>query len=178
MKSFGWVGKVLSYGSQYSAKDDNSEFLLPSMAPCVKLKLRVIVFWHRAKNDNSEFELSLPTNSMCQRKILSYPFFPYIKAITRNSSESSLWPDTQSFDIRGSLKTRRFTLDTKVPNSTKRLRHKMRDRHLHACYVEVTALRSDQITLQPKLDLNNVTCIYRSIFSVIFSYFVGDLKYK
>ena len=49
VKCFGWVGKVLSYGFQYSAKDDNSEFLLPSMVPCVKLKLRVIVFWLKAK---------------------------------------------------------------------------------------------------------------------------------
>ena len=49
VKSFGWFGKVLTYGFQYSAKDDNSEFLLPSRVSCVKLKLRVIVFWYRVK---------------------------------------------------------------------------------------------------------------------------------
>ena len=57
VKGFGWLGKFLSYGFQYVAKDDNSEFLLPRMVPCVKLKLRVIVFWYRAKIDNSELEL-------------------------------------------------------------------------------------------------------------------------
>ena len=89
VKSFGWVGKVLSYCFQYSGKDDNSEFLLPSMVPCVKLKLRVIVFWYQAKRDNSKLELSLPTNSMCHGKIPTYLFSLYIKAITQNSPKFS-----------------------------------------------------------------------------------------
>ena len=78
VKSFGLVGKVLSYGFHYSEKDDNSEFLLPSMVKvlCVKLKLRVIVFWYWAKHDNSELKLSLPTNSMCHRKIPTSLVFP------------------------------------------------------------------------------------------------------
>ena len=54
----------------------------------------------------------------------------------------------------------------------------MWDRHLHVCNVDVTSLRLDQITLQPKFDLNNATCIYRSIYSVMLYYFGGDLKYK
>ena len=41
---------------QYSAKKvtRNSEFSLPSMIPYVKVKFRVIVFGHWAKNNNSE----------------------------------------------------------------------------------------------------------------------------
>ena len=55
----------------------------------------------------------------------------------------------------------------------------MRDRHIHVCNVEVTSLLLDQITLQPKFDLNDATCIYRSIYySVMFYYFGGDLKHK
>ena len=42
VKSFGWLGKILSCGFQYSAKDGNSEFLLPSMVTYAKVKFRVI----------------------------------------------------------------------------------------------------------------------------------------
>ena len=44
----------MSYRFQYSAKDDNSEFSLPSMVPCVKVKFQVIVLGNRAKIDHSE----------------------------------------------------------------------------------------------------------------------------
>ena len=58
---------------------------------------------YRAKIDNSEF--SLPSNSMCYRKIPAYHFCPVHKAtITQNSpkcSELLLWQDAQSFDIWG-----------------------------------------------------------------------------
>ena len=56
---------------------------------------------YRAKIDNWEF--SLPSNSMCYRKISAYHLCPVHKAITtRNSpkrSELLLWQDAQSFDI-------------------------------------------------------------------------------
>ena len=44
----------MSYRFQYSAKEDNSEFSLPSMVPYVKVKFQVTVFGYRAKIDNSE----------------------------------------------------------------------------------------------------------------------------
>ena len=123
-------------------------------------------------------ELPVPTDSMCHRKILTYPFPLYIKAVSRNSSEFSellLWPETQSCDIWDPSKTRSFTLDTKVQNSEKRFRL---GKNLHVCSVQVTSLQLDQITLQPKFDLNNVTCIYTSIYRVMFYYFGGHLKYE
>ena len=43
VKSFGWLGKILRCRFQYSAKDDNSEFSLPSMVPFAKVKFQV--FW-------------------------------------------------------------------------------------------------------------------------------------
>ena len=39
-------------------------------------------------------------------------------------------------------------------------------------------LRLNQVTLQPKFNLNKVTCIYASICSIMFYYFGGDLKYE
>ena len=42
---------------QYSAKDDNSEFSLPSMVLHVKVKFHLIIFGYRAKIDNSELEI-------------------------------------------------------------------------------------------------------------------------
>ena len=49
LKAFGWLGKILSYRFQYSAKDDNLEFPLSSMVPYA-----VIVLGYRTKIDNSE----------------------------------------------------------------------------------------------------------------------------
>ena len=54
VKGFGWLGKSLSYRFQYSTKDDNSEFSLPSMVPYAKVKFQVIVSGYRTKIDNSE----------------------------------------------------------------------------------------------------------------------------
>ena len=109
-------------------------------------------------------------------------FFLYINAITRNSpdfSELLLWPDTQSFDIRGiPPRLEVLPLTQKYQTQRKDFDSKMRDRHLHVCNVEVTSLRLDQITLQPKFDFNDAICICRSIYSVMFYYFGGDLKYK
>ena len=48
---------------QYRAKNDNSEFSLPSMIPRVTKKFRVIVIMYRDKNDNSELGIHLRTNS-------------------------------------------------------------------------------------------------------------------
>ena len=122
--------------------------------------------------------LPVPANSICHRKIPTYPFPLYIKAVSRNSPEFSellLWPETQSFDIRDPSKTRSFTLDTKAQNAAKRFRL---GKSLHVCSVQVTSLQLDQITLQPKFDFNNATCIYTSIYRVMFSYFGGHLKYE
>ena len=72
------------------------------MVSHVKVKFQVIVFRYRAKIDNSK--LSLPSNSMCHRKISTYRFCNVHKAITRNLPECSellLWQDNQSFDMWG-----------------------------------------------------------------------------
>ena len=41
VKGFCWLGKILSYRFQYSVKDDNSEFSLPSMVPYAKVQVIV-----------------------------------------------------------------------------------------------------------------------------------------
>ena len=72
------------------------------MVPYAKVTVKLL-FWGTGQKLTSEnSELSLPSNSMCHRKIPTHCFALYIKAITRISpafSELSLWPDTQSFDI-------------------------------------------------------------------------------
>ena len=68
-KGFGWLGKILIYCFQDSAKDDNSEFSLPSMVPYAKVKVQVIVLGIGQKLTSGNSELSLPSNSMCYRKI-------------------------------------------------------------------------------------------------------------
>ena len=47
---FCWLAKILSYRFQYSAKDDNSEFSLPSMVPVCKSKSPSYCFWVLDKN--------------------------------------------------------------------------------------------------------------------------------
>ena len=44
----------------------------------------------------------------------------------------------------------------------------MRDRRFHVYSAQITSLRLNQVTLQPKLNLNNVTCIYTSICGIMF----------
>ena len=41
----------MGYRFQYSVKDDNSEFSLPSMVPYAKVKVQFIVFGYRTKID-------------------------------------------------------------------------------------------------------------------------------
>ena len=128
-------------------KDDNSEFLLPSMVPGVKLKLRVIVFDTGQKmttwNLNYHSQPILCVIEKFRLIVLSL----YIKAITRNSpdfSELLLWPDTQSFDIWGiPPRLEVLPLTQKYQTQRKGFDSKMRDRHLHLCNVEVTSLRLD-----------------------------------
>ena len=67
----------MSYCFQYIAKDDSSEFSLPSMVPYAKVKFQVFL-GYMTKIDNSE--LSLPSSSMCHRKIPIYRFCPMHKS--------------------------------------------------------------------------------------------------
>ena len=106
-----------------------------------------------------------------------YRFCPVHKAITWNSSESSellLWQVTQSFGIWGfSLRLEVLPLTQKYHTQQKDFDSKMPD-DASICIV----LPLNQVTLQPKFNLNNVTCIYTSICSIMFHYFGGDIKYE
>ena len=106
-------------------------------------------------------------------------FALYIKAITRISpefSELSLWPDTQSFNIWGiPPRLKVLPLTQKCETQQKDFDSKMRDRRFHVYSAQITSLRLNQVTLQPKYNLDNVTCIYTSICSIMFYYFGGDL---
>ena len=55
---------------------------------------------------------------------------------------------------------------------------KMPDRRLHLYSAQKTSLQLSQVTLQPEYNLNNVTCIYTSICSIMFYYSGGDLRYE
>ena len=66
-----------------------------------------------------------------------------------------------------SSKTRSFTLDTKVPNLTKRFEDsKIPDRCLHVYSAQITSLQLNQVTLQPEFNFNYVTCIYSDLLVV------------
>ena len=117
---------------------------------------------------------------MCHRKFQLIVVALYIKAITRISpefSELSLWPDTQSFDIWG-IPPRLIVLPLTLKYQTqqKDFGSKMRDRRFHVYSAEITSLRLNQVTLQPKFNLNNVTCIYTSVCSIVFHYFGRDMN--
>ena len=106
-------------------------------------------------------------------------FALYIKAITLISpefSELSLWPDTQSFDI-WSIPPRLdvLPLTQNYQTEQKDFSSKIPDRCLHLYSAQITFL---QVTLQPEFNLNNVTCIYTSICSIMFYYSGGDLRYE
>ena len=134
------------------------------MVSYVKIKFQVIVFTYRAKIDNSE--LSLPSNSMYHRKIPTYMY--------RFCPELLRWQHTQSFDIWGSsprLEVLRLT--QKYQTQQKDLDSTMPD-DASMCIM----LRLNQVTLQSKFNLNNMTCIYTSSRSIMFYYFGGDLKYE
>ena len=85
----------------------------------------------------------------------------YIKAITGNSSEVSelsLWPDTQSFDMRGiPPRLEVLPLTQKYQTQRKDLDSKMPDRCLHVYSAQITSLRLNQVRMQPKFNLNNAT---------------------
>ena len=109
-------------------------------------------------------------------------FALYIKAITRISpafSELSLWPDTQSFDI-WSIPPRLEVLHLTQNYQTeqKEFDSKMLGRCLHLYSVQITSLQSSQVMLQPEFNLNNVTCIYTSICSIMLYYSRGDLRHE
>ena len=55
---------------------------------------------------------------------------------------------------------------------------KMPDRRLHLYSAQITSLQLSQVTLQPEFNLNNVTCIYTSICSIMFHCSGGDLRYE
>ena len=104
-----------------------------------------------------------------------------MKAITLISpefSELSLWPDTQSFDI-WSIPPRleALPLTQNYQTEQKGFDSKMPDRRLHLYSAQLASLQLSQVTLQPEFNLNNVTCIYASICSIIF-YYSGDLRYE
>ena len=109
-------------------------------------------------------------------------FALYIKVITRISlgfSELSLWPDTQSFDkwsIPTRLEVLHFTQNYQTEQND--FDSKMPDRHLHLYSDQITSLQLSQVTLQPQFNLNNVTCIYTSICSIMFYCSRGDLRYE
>ena len=142
----GWLGKILSYRFQYNAKDDNSEFSLPSMVPYVKVKFQVIVFGYRAKIGNSELSLSCVIE-----KFQLIVFALYIKAITRNSpefSELSLWPDTQSFYMWGiPPRLEVLPLTQKYQTQQKDFHSKVPDRLLYMYSAQITSLRLNHVSL-------------------------------
>ena len=153
------------------------------MVPYAKVKVKLL-FWGTGQKLTSEnSELSLPSNSMCHiEKFQLIVFALYIKAITQISpafSELSLWPDSQSFDIWSiPLRLEVLHLTQNYQTEQKEFYSKMPDRCLHLYSVQITSLQSSQVTLQPEFNLNNVTCIYTSICSIMFYYSGGDLGYE
>ena len=111
-------------------------------------------------------------------------FALYMKAITRNSpefSELSLWPDTQSFDIhvwRIPPRLEILPLTQKYQTQQKDFDSKMPDRRLHVYSAKITSLRLNQVKLQPKFNLNNVTCICTTICGIMLYCLGGDLNYE
>ena len=152
------------------------------MVPYAKVKVKLLFCGTGQKLTSENSELSLPSNSICHRKIPTHFFALYIKAITRISpafSELSLWPDTQLFDI-WSIPPRLEVLHLTQNYRTeqKEFNSKMPGRCLHLYSVQITSLQSSQVMLQPEFNLNNVTCIYTSICSIMFYYSGGDLRHE
>ena len=102
--------------------------------------------------------------------------------ISPEFSELSLWPDTQSSDIymvRSIPPTLEvLPLTQNYRTGQKEFDSKMPDRRLHLYSAQITSLQLSQVTLQPEFNLNNVTCIYASICSIMFYYSGGDLRYE
>ena len=89
LKALVRLGKILSYQFQNSAKDDNSEFSLPSMVPYAKVKVQVIVFGYRTKIDIWELGIVTSKQFHVSEKFQLIIYALYIKAITRISPEFS-----------------------------------------------------------------------------------------
>ena len=152
------------------------------MAPYAKVKFQVLVFGYRIKIDNSELGIVTSKQFHVSEKFRLIVLALYIKAITRISpefSELSLWPDTQSFD-KWSIPPRLEVLPLTQQYQTEQtdLNSKMPDRCLNVYSAQITSLPLNQVTLQPEFNLNNVTCKYPSICSIMFYYFGGDLRYE
>ena len=69
-------------------------------------------------------------------------------------------------------------LTQKYQTEQKDFDSKMPDRCLHVYSAQITSLQLNQVILQPEFNINNVTCIYTSICSIMFYYFGGDLRYE
>ena len=141
-----------------------------------------VFFWYRTKINNWNWKCHFQAIPCVIEKFRLIVFALYIKVITRislGSSELSLWPDTQSFDkwsIPPRLEVLHFTQNYKTEQ--KNFDSKMPDRHLHLYSDQITSLQLSQVTLQPQFILNNVTCIYTSICSIMFCCSRGDLRYE
>ena len=78
--------------------------------------------------------------------------------------------------MEDSSKTREvLPLTQKYQTEQKDFHSKMPDRRLHVYSAQIIFLQLNQVTLQPEFNLNNVTCIYTTICSIMFYYFGGDL---
>ena len=75
------------------------------MVPYVKVNFQVIVFGYSERIDNSE--LSLPSNSMCHRKVLTYRFCPVHKSNNSELTEGD-YRDRGSSDVGLEASRRRF----------------------------------------------------------------------
>ena len=130
-------------------------------------KLCFLGIWQKLTTQN--WELSLPSNSRCHRKIPTYRFCPIHKS---NNSDFTcvfwvIWPDTQSSDI-WSIPPRLnvLRLTQKYQTEQNDFDSKMPDRRLHVYSAQITSLQLNQVTPQPEFNLNNVTCIYTHVFVV------------
>ena len=147
-----------------------------------KLKSKLLFLGIGQKLTSGNSELSLQAIPCVIEKFRLIVFALYIKAITRISpefSELSLWPDTQSFDIWSippRLEVLPFTQNYQTEQ--KDFDSKMPDKRLHLYSAQITSLQLSQVTVQPDFNLNNVTCIYTSICSIMFYYSRKDLRYE
>ena len=148
------------------------------MVPCAKVKFEVLFLGigQKLTTRNCHFQAI----SCVIKKVRLIVFTLYIKAISRISpefSELSLWPDTQSFDI-WSIPPRLevLPLTQKYQTEQKDFDSKMSDRRLHVYSAQITFLQLNQVTLQPEFNLNNVTCIYTSICSIMCSTILKEIQ--
>ena len=153
------------------------------MIPYANVKVQVLFLGIGRKLTSGNSELSLPSDFICHRKILSYRFCPVHKTITRISPEFfelSLWPDAWSFDIWNiPPRLQVLPLTQNYQTEQKDLSSKMPDICLHLySTAQIASLQLSQVTLQPEFNLNNVTYIHISICSIMLYYSGGDLRYE